>query len=380
MTTILQERQGLERVGHRLRRREEAGFRRSYTDTRSVVEPAETQHVHITITNPSSYASDDAHARAIEAIGISRFPSTGVSYNRLVMRSGRAYEGQPIGRRGAHTVNDFRRATCSTTGCPGRGGSLRAPSWNNNYTGRAYVICQNVNDSVTDAQVDSLARCMAADRLAGFVKKSARIHGHRCCSSKSCPGNKMWSRMHELNEKINYYVRNGLGTAPKPPTPPTPKPPPEDEMKLGIVSEYGSTQFVFIDLNNNVQKISEGTFRSMKANTASYEYRLLSNAYTNQAIALQQLREARQRQVLWVETTVSRGDEQRPVIQEVADILTGVKTLVAQIPPAEARQLRTAIQRLEDVGAAVGMPTEIEEYAQFPDPEPDDAPVHVLED
>jgi hypothetical protein len=146
----------------------------------------------------------------VEAIGISRFPSIGMSYNRLHTQSGKAYEGQPIGRRGAHTVNDFRRSTCSTSGCPGRGSSLSAPSWNLNYNARAYVICQNTQHSVTDAQLDALARAIAADKLAGFVTRSAQLHGHRCVSSKSCPGDKMWSRMGELEKKVNNYLANGL--------------------------------------------------------------------------------------------------------------------------------------------------------------------------
>lgn len=217
MTTISQERSALQKIGRggSLRTREQAGFRFDYTSSRPVDEPATRVFVHITITNPGSYPTDDAHARAIEAIGINRFPSTGVSYNRLIMRSGRAYEGQPIGRRGAHTVNDLRRATCTTVGCPGKGGPLTAPSWNLNVNSRAYAICQNVTDSVTDVQLDSLARCIAADMLAGFVRKDAEIHGHRCVAAKDCPAAKMWARMGELRSLVDHYLKTGFV---KPPT------------------------------------------------------------------------------------------------------------------------------------------------------------------
>ena len=220
MTTIAQERAGHERVGYDdLILRGEWGARfGNYGSSRPVEEPADTQHIHISVTNPGNYSSDAAHIRAIEAIGISRFPSTGVSYNRAFTQSGRAYELQPIGRRGAHTVNDFKRAKCITTGCPSRGGSLQAPSWNNNITGRAYVFAANVDDEATDELIDAMARCMAADRLAGFVRKDAGIHGHRCCSSKSCPGNKLWARMGELRKLVDHYLRVGLGGAT--PTPP----------------------------------------------------------------------------------------------------------------------------------------------------------------
>lgn len=211
MTTISQERAGLVKVGRSLRTREQARFRFNYSTVRTVTEPARAVFVHITITNPSNYASDDAHARAVEAIGISRFPATGISYNRLHMQSGKAYEGQPIGRRGAHTVNDKALAACSTAGCPSRG--ARFPSGNLNYSVRAYAICQNVGHAVTDAELDSLARSIAADQLAGFVVKGAPIHGHRCVAYKDCPAGKMWARMGELKRLVNHYLLVGFKPA-----------------------------------------------------------------------------------------------------------------------------------------------------------------------
>ncbi|MGH9252645.1 MAG: peptidoglycan recognition protein family protein, partial [Acidimicrobiales bacterium] len=215
MTTISQERAGLALVGWRLRRREEWGARRSYTDARSVTEPATRVFVHISVTTPANYSSDDAHARGIEAIGIARFPNTGISYSRLLFRSGTASEGQPLGRRGSHTVNDFEIATCTRSGpgCPGRGGPLTStPAWNLNYNARAYVICQNVQHTVTDPQLDSLARAVAADMLAGFVTRTSEIHGHRCVSSKSCPGDPMWVRMGELRKLVDHYLTHGPTT------------------------------------------------------------------------------------------------------------------------------------------------------------------------
>ncbi|MGH6691347.1 MAG: N-acetylmuramoyl-L-alanine amidase [Gammaproteobacteria bacterium] len=216
MTSIAQERSGLAVVGQRLRTREQWGSRYDYTNARSVTEPATRVFVHISVTTPSNYASDDAHARAVESIGISRFPATGISYNRLFFRSGTASEGQPLGRRGAHTVNDFEISTCtrSGVGCPGRGGPLTAPGSppNLNYNARAYVICQNVQHTVTDPQLDALARAIAADMLAGFVTRTSEIHGHRCVSSKSCPGNPMWARMGELRKLVDHYLTNGSTT------------------------------------------------------------------------------------------------------------------------------------------------------------------------
>jgi hypothetical protein len=316
MTTIASERQKLAAVGIRLITREDAGFRFDYTNSRPVTEPALTQHVHITITNPGNYSSDYAHARAVEAIGISRFPSTGVSYNRLVMQSGRIFEGQPIGRRGAHTVNDFKRATCTTSGCPGRGGSLEAPSWNNNITGRAYVICQNVDDAVTDAQVDSLARVLAADRLAGFVRRDARIHGHRCCSSKSCPGDRMWARMGELKAKVDHYLQVGLGGGSAPEE--------EDDMP------YTPAQLAQYAANGDVIAI-----------TLSDQYR---DAW------MDFLEQMWQRNVV-VRRTVNGKTVEIPVLQEVAD----AKTLAEKALAASLRTEAAVAAIAEASGTAVDL-------------------------
>jgi hypothetical protein len=198
-------------VGLSLRRREQWGARRSYTDARTVSEPATRVFVHITVTNPSNYGSRDAHARAIESIGISRFPATGISYNRMVFAgTDTIYEAQPIGRRGAHTVNDLRVSTCLRFGsaCPGYKASLTAPSWNLNYNARAYVICQNIQHPVTEQMVTALARAIAADARAGFVTEYAALHphGHRCVATKSCPGNLMWARMGLLKQKIAAFL------------------------------------------------------------------------------------------------------------------------------------------------------------------------------
>jgi hypothetical protein len=266
MTTITQERAALTRVGRPLRTREQAGFRfQSYATARPVVEPATLVFVHITITNPRNYASDDAHARAVEAIGISRFPSTGISYNRLVFQSGRAQEGQPIGRRGAHTVNDKNITRCATTGCPSKGTAIPSAATNLNSVVRAYAICQNVNDAVTDAQLDSLARTIAADMLAGFVRRDARIHGHRCVAYKDCPAAKMWARMAELRRLVSHYL--SVGFIPKP----APTPSPEvDEMTPTQMQELKDfiekrTQ-AYAVANNNYTRQVLGTATSALSN------------------------------------------------------------------------------------------------------------------
>jgi hypothetical protein len=209
MTTINEEHARLLEVGLRLRRRSEWGAQGDYTNPRTVDEPADHQFIHISVTNPGNYSSNDAHVRAIEAIGRFRFPATGISYNRLILPGGFPYEGQPIGRRGAHTVNDDQRATCNTSGCPSFGRSLTGPDWNLNYNARAYVMARNCGDSVTSHDIDAMARCLAGDRLAGFVKRTATLHGHRCCSDKSCPCDPTWGLMDDIETRMNYYLNKG---------------------------------------------------------------------------------------------------------------------------------------------------------------------------
>lgn len=214
MTSITAERALYREVGFEHRLRSEWGARfTKYGEARPVDEPARYQFVHITVTNPSTYSSNDAHARGIEAIGISRFPNTGISYNELVLPGGKLYEAQPMGRRGAHTVNDDQRATCDTPGCPSRGTSVAAPSFNLNVNARAIALARNVDDPVTDADVDAIARWCAAGRLAGMVRTDARIHGHRCVSGKDCPGSKAWALMADIRDLTADYVREGLSMA-----------------------------------------------------------------------------------------------------------------------------------------------------------------------
>jgi hypothetical protein len=203
-----------------VRRRNQWGAKRSYTDENPINSPATTLFLHISVTNPSAYSSNDRHAQAIEGIGISRFPNTGISYNAGVMPNGQIYEFQPVGRRGAHTVNDFGISTCtrSGTGCPGRGGGLKTPSGSNNlnWSARAVVLCQNTGNTVTSTQVHAIAKIGAVWKRCGYVARAARWHGHRCVSSKSCPGDKGWAQLKEVARLTEHYYINGLGTAPVP--------------------------------------------------------------------------------------------------------------------------------------------------------------------
>lgn len=208
--SITTERARLADVGLVLRRHEQWKSVFDYTNSRPV-DVADLLVAHIAVvTDPGDLlGTEDEVMRKIERIGIARFPNTGYSYNGAAFNSGRLYEGQPLERRGAHTVNDRRRSTCSQSGCPNRGDSLTAPSWNNNVNARALVAPQMPGDPVTDIQARSFARWGAGLKLAGFARSSARWHGHRCFAAKDCPSPQVWARLDDIEDLTADYVRAG---------------------------------------------------------------------------------------------------------------------------------------------------------------------------
>jgi len=207
VTNIPAERAALSAQGLDMRTREQWGAVFDYTTDRDCDVPASRLFLHLAVVNPTTM---DATQQAIERIGISRFPNTGYSYNAAVWTDGTLLEGQPLTRRGAHTVNDFQRSPC-----PHHGGPVNAPGWNLNINSRAMVLPQNVQHPVTDAQVDSAARWAAAQKRAGYVTRDAIWHGHRCVAAKSCPGDKGWARIHEIVAWTEHYTVHGLSPEPQ---------------------------------------------------------------------------------------------------------------------------------------------------------------------
>lgn len=210
MTDIPWERRKLSEQGLEIRTREEWGAAQSYSSDRACDTIADSFFLHIAVVDDPSdlLGTEDQVARTIERIGQSRFGS-GISYNALAFNTGRLYEGQPLTRRGAHTVNTFRRDRC-----PVHGGDLTGPStssgYNLNVNVRALVLPQQVDDPVTDEQLDAAARWAAAQILAGLARPDARWHGHRCVTAKACPGQTAYDRIDELQQLTNYYIENGL--------------------------------------------------------------------------------------------------------------------------------------------------------------------------
>jgi hypothetical protein len=201
MTDIGGERSKLRAQGLHIISRETWDAVQDYTSDRTVSFPAEGFFLHISVTIDHGDLTGNEHAdmRTIERIGQERF-GIGFPYNAAVFDTGRLYEGQPLTRRGAHTVNDENVPGFRETGSHG---SL-------NYWYRALCLPQMVTDDVTDAQIDQAARWAAAQIRAGLAKPGATWYGHRDVSPKSCPGDTGYARLPELRQLTRHYEVNGL--------------------------------------------------------------------------------------------------------------------------------------------------------------------------
>lgn len=213
MVDIAGERVRLAAQGLTMVTRASWGAVQDYTTGRPVVMPARGFVLHISVTqDPDDLAGhEDDSMRAIERIGTQRFGTqVGFPYNAAAFDTGRLYEGQPLTRRGAHTVNALEVA-----GFP----------HDMNWEWRALCLPQLVGDDVTDVQIDAAARWAGAQIRAGYARLDARWSGHRDYANKACPGDKGYARIADLNELTRDY-------ADQRPTPVPPPPPPEENMRI----------------------------------------------------------------------------------------------------------------------------------------------------
>jgi hypothetical protein len=209
MVDIAGERSRLDAQGLTIIRREEWAAQQAYTSPRAVTTPADWLFLHISvhgephITPASTPAAEAAALRKIEAIGQARF-GIGCSYNAFAAPSGRLYEGQPLTRRGAHTVHDRR--------IPGPNPAFPTTPWpySLNYRARALAIPQEEADDVTGAQLDAAARWGAALIRAGEAAPTARWYGHRDVTNKACPGITAYTLIPQLQQLTDVYVTEGL--------------------------------------------------------------------------------------------------------------------------------------------------------------------------
>jgi N-acetylmuramoyl-L-alanine amidase len=193
MTDIAKERQLLKQQGLDIIYRETWGAKQSYTSAREVQTPVQGFFLHISVTHDTG--DEHADMRTIERIGQERF-GIGFPYNAAIFDTGHLYEGQPLTRRGAHTVNDENQ--------PGYTEPL-------NQWYRAIVLPQMVTDDVTEAQVHGCARWAAAQIRAGYARRAATWNGQRDVAPKDCPGSAGYARLPDIRQLTEHYVVNGLG-------------------------------------------------------------------------------------------------------------------------------------------------------------------------
>jgi hypothetical protein len=81
-----------------------------------------------------------------------------------------------------------------------------------NWNARSFVFCAIESTDVSAAVVEMFARAIYTAYKAGFITKAAaqNIHGHRCVSSKACPGNKMWVKMKAIQSRIDQLIAGGV--------------------------------------------------------------------------------------------------------------------------------------------------------------------------
>lgn len=199
--SIATERAALFAQGLEIVTRETWDAQQSYTSPRPV-ERARWLFLHIAVVDDPNDLVGTEHQvmRNIERIGQARF-GIGCSYNAAAFDTGRLYEAQPLQRRGAHTVNDLPNRDFPYW--PDRPRSL-------NHLVRALVLPQQVDDEVTDQQIDAAARWGAALCRAGFAVPRAPWFGHRDVTRKSCPGPIAYERLAELNRLTRRYEALGL--------------------------------------------------------------------------------------------------------------------------------------------------------------------------
>jgi hypothetical protein len=158
-----------------------AGWGARYSDGfQPAPEPATEAWLHHSVTTPPTAAlsAERAAALLLEEIGQRRFGG-GVSYNRMVMPSGRIHAGVSWGRRGAHT----------------RGRNSVSRSW--------VLVGNHDTRSVTDAQVEAIAIDLVRAWRGGHLTRPALSGGHRDApgASTACPGRHGMAAIPRINAR-----------------------------------------------------------------------------------------------------------------------------------------------------------------------------------
>jgi hypothetical protein len=176
--------------GVRVKKRSQWGSR--YPVSRYALSlPGRYLFMHITVTHQTGNL--DFRTRVVERIGAQRFKNTRFPYTALLHPGGEIHEGQPRGRKGAHTVNDK-----NVSGYP----------HDLNAHGHALAYCGMPGDAFGEAEIESAARYFAALVLSG-ESTADRILPHNKFAFKECPADPVMQHLDEINRRFRRYVANG---------------------------------------------------------------------------------------------------------------------------------------------------------------------------
>lgn len=154
--------------------------------------PVNFAFAHITVTSQDG----DAGARLVEQIGFDRFGS-GVSYQWLVDHETHCiYEGMPLDAKGTHTVNDK-----DVEGFP----------YNLNYFGHAVAFMAMPGDEFCRECEELYAAILAAEKIEGHMRDSARYLPHSMFAAKDCPTDAVRDALPRIQKLANRMVRENLG-------------------------------------------------------------------------------------------------------------------------------------------------------------------------
>lgn len=186
--------------GIKVKKRSQWGPRHPVS-SRTMALPGRYLFMHITVTRQTG--SLDSRSRVVEDIGADRFPNTRMSYIALLHRGGEVHEGQPRGRKGAHTVNAKR-----ISGFP----------YDLNAYGHALSYVGLESDPFGEAEIEAAARYFAALVLSGESVATV-IYPHNKFAAKACPGAKVMAALAEINRRFKAYVKAGRLPGTSTPTP-----------------------------------------------------------------------------------------------------------------------------------------------------------------
>lgn len=154
--------------GVKLYSRAEWGAKGQYNTPLGTVYEDIWHHFYLPDVPPSASVAEEASVmRGVEAFHISKGWRR-ISYNFIIFRSGRIYEGCGLHQMGAHTIG-------------------------HNATGKAICYAWNGDkhpvDNVTKASSRAIRHYMIDH---GSISGGSKTYGHRNFAAKSCPGNKIF--------------------------------------------------------------------------------------------------------------------------------------------------------------------------------------------